>query len=239
MINNRWFFLISVLLFAGCLAQNWTPVHTTIDCFYSSLLGTENASDDYRKLVLQALQDFGHTDTQKIQIRQMNSVASRLLGQDFLSFTLTNIWLNETALNTLKETERMLIIYHEVAHFVEQHHMQLLQKISIPVTVSLASCIAIAHLKLASYTKKITQGLLAAASIIALDHFIIHPTVIQQEKEADILAAKTLIQINKKDVIQKYIQLLKKLSQNGKGSSTDGWHPTIDEQIQYMQPLLG
>lgn len=215
------YYLILTILLVGSVSSN--PLY---HC-YAPFLGNKNAHEYYTQQVQDAAADFGYKKT--IPVKQMNTMVNRLMGGHLLSFTMFGIWLNQDSLDACDSIERTWIIYHEVAHYLAGHHARVLGLLAL-----VGPFIGINH----SYIKNKWGSIMALISsglcTYRLKSYVLKPYVKAQEKEADLRVLRLFCKIQKYDLIEKYLDHLRVLIQEGKGDETDGWHYTIQEQFEYL-----
>lgn len=216
--------LILIIGALVCSLQSYAhPLH---HC-YSPFLGNKNANEYYTQLVQEAAADFGYAKI--IPVKQMNNWVCRLMGADLHSFTMFGIWLNQDSLDACDSVERNWIIYHEVAHYHARHHTRVLGLLAL-----VGPFIGINH----SYIKNKWGNILAVISsglcTYRLHSYVLKPYVKAQEKEADLMVLRLLHKTKKYNVIEKYLDHLRILIQEGKADESDGWHYTIQEQFEYL-----
>ncbi len=219
-------FTLSFFLTLPCLALNLNAG----SAIYAPLFGTQNAREQYQKIIQQALQEFGYTDFEKVSIKKMNSMAQKLIGAQLYSFTLFGIWLNEELLEQENETIRYWLLYHEAAHVALHHHAKAL---GLCATLIPAVC-TIYYLSKNVLDSSI--GSLAATSLFSygLLTYALKPYIREQEKEADLAVVRLLCSTKKTDIIKDYLNYLRARIADGDGNATDGWHYTIAQQYEYI-----
>ncbi len=197
---------------------------------YCTILGNNDVKQEYRELAHRALKDFGITEPEKVSIKKMNNVGSIIALMPVSSFTAFGIWLDEKYLDSCTKEQRTFQIYHEAAHYACKHHQGLLavgtgMVLAIPALLYL-------HNKLDNqcnhHNRATTLGIGAAAGL-ALFSGMLPFLVKQQEKQADLEAAKKLRELNKAAIVEAY---LGKLDQSN--SNNHLWWYSTTEQAQYL-----
>ncbi len=89
--------------------------------FYASLFGDQDASPWYQKITKEALEQF-EVNADEICIKRMNGIGPFIVGSGLFSFSMNNIWYDETLLGKLSEKQRLFAVYHEAAHIALRHH---------------------------------------------------------------------------------------------------------------------
>lgn len=225
-INNL--ICMFILFFTHLCAANDPIAH-----LYASLFGTSDASNYYKEIVQQACADFGKKST-TLSIKKMNTLADRLIGAQLYAFTLYKaIWLNEEA---LKEIEALYgkdivvwIIYHEVAHYILNHHAKAVFLYAIFSTATLG----IGYYFGQFYKNKLIVVSLASFFAYDAHMYIGKQYVKEQEKAADCAAIKVLYATKQCHIINALMQYLLLLIAEGRGAETDGWHYSLQEQYNY------
>lgn len=203
---------------------------------YGYLLGNENINPEYTQLIHVALQQLGVANPSAVTIKQMNAVGPALALQDLASFTAFGIWLNQEYLETLDRDTLTFLMYHEASHYVQQHH----QKTIVACIISLLILIAeICLLKNWTYSihpaiqvpTLITSALL---SILAWYRFFLPILIKRQEKQADLMAAKTLIDNGAIQVVEAVITKLKNAKNTDESSI---WWYSNNDVVRYLEEL--
>lgn len=228
-----------IKLFILVLIVTTHTAHTgqnTISKLYCSFLGNENVSKKYTEKVQQALKDLDLKNPSNVAIKQMNSVGPIFANIDLISFTAFGIWLNEEYFNKLSEEEQIFHIYHEASHYVQNHHQKLLAYCSGILAITIIGLKQTNNILQSNnpIIKNISVTSLGILALIASYRYLLPCIIKRQEKQADILAAKTLILADKEDVIVAHIKKLNKL----KKDENDLWWYSIKEQIKYLKDCL-
>lgn len=197
---------------------------------YCTILGNNDVKQEYRELAHRALKDFGITEPEKVSIKKMNHVGSIIALIPVSSFTAFGIWLDEKYLDSCTKEQQIFQIYHEAAHYACKHHQGLLavgtgMVLAIPTLLYL-------HNKLdnqCNHHDGVTTLGIGAAGGLALFIGMLPFLVKQQEKQADLEAAKKLRESNKAAIVEAYLE---KLDQSN--SNNHLWWHSESEQIQYL-----
>ncbi len=196
---------------------------------YSSILGKNDVKQVYKDLVHKALSDFGCANPEKVAVKRMNSLGSLIAGVQISSFTAFGIWLDEEYLDACTIEQQTFQIYHEAAHYVKNHHSKLLAKLLglVAVNVFIVHC-----LQSKSSQNHLGQVAKVCCMLFALlgSGKLVSCIVKNQEKEADICAAKRLNRLGESDVVNAYIQDLYSLT----GNDSLWWYAPL-EQVLYLK----
>lgn len=215
------------------MTQVFGTTFQPIEQLYAHVLGNEDACAEYTWLVQSALTKMGVQNSDKVLVKKMNSVGPTFARINLSSFTAFGIWIDEEYLDICTEPERIFHLYHEAAHYAQKHH----QKIVIGSTVSLA-CVFFALKKLFDLNRNKSvahiaciagSGLLAGS---ALYTYALPMFVKKHEKQADLLAAKILMQTKQQDVLENHIENLRKIE---KSEESTLWWDSLVEQITYLE----
>ena len=216
--------------------KNLTPQTSIISKIYCCVLGNSDASEKYKQKTFQALKSLGIKNVQNIPIKKMNGVGPKFARIDLSSFTAFGIWIDEKFLNTCSKEEIEFNIYHEASHYICKHHQK-----NLLTCMSLLTLLTVGSIKLNHYlnTKKLLHkyAILTTTNILSLigSYLYILPTIVKtQEKQADLIAAKTLINSGKGRIVEKYIQILKK---NNLSKENTIWWYSNKEQIEYLENI--
>lgn len=199
---------------------------------YCSILGNDDVSLQYREKVDQALKDLGVENPSDVPVKKMNGVGPAFARFDLSSFTAFGIWLDENYLDRCSEEEQKFHIYHEVSHYVQNHHAKMIGGCGaalIFATVGLA--------KLRSFIGS-TDSLVASALTVGLGilvslagyRYALPLLVKKQEKEADLLAAATLIATEQSTVVDAHIEDLEARVEKY-GDTGDAWWWYADKEM--------
>lgn len=228
-MNRMFFSLILTLLFASGIAH---ASHSMASKVYCAVLGNEDASQEYKKQVYEALTQLGVEHPESVPVKQMNGVGPAFARMDLSSFTAFGIWLDEKYLDTCTQEEKLFHIYHEASHYACKHH----QKILIGSAVSML-LVAAGLMKLSrvspdgSVAKCVTLGSAAIAVLSGTYCYLLPHVVKRQEKQADLVAAQALINAGRQQVVDSHIDDLKE----SEISDNNIWWYSKDEQINYLE----
>jgi len=185
----------------------------------------------------QALCDVGVQSFKDVPVKQMNNVGPILALMPLSSFTAFGVWFDEKQLTKYSPSERIFAIYHEAAHYAHQHHQKLLA-IGSAATASAIIILVYLHKKLVKEKIQYAAGITAGTGVLMslAIYFGLLPRIVrEQEKEADITAAKTLVRLGKKDVVDQHIQ---RLEQDAKSNQSNIWWYSEQAQQDYLKELL-
>lgn len=207
----------------------------------AKVFGNKDASVQYREAMQRALRDHGVENPETVGVKQMNKVADRVLGQQLATFSFFgNTWVSEASLDACKPAHKKYTLYHEAAHHAEKHHETMLAGLGALALFTAPSVYCIVQRYTASCNVWVGRSIRAFAALAYLycfKKYAVEPASRIIEKEADILAAQTLIKTGQADVVAQYVQGLKKQVATA-GAEKDPWHKTVEEQIAYLSLLL-
>lgn len=204
---------------------------------YCSVLGNEDARTEYRVLVYQALKDLGIEKPSAVSVKQMNGIGPAFARVPLSTFTAFGIWLDEPYLDSCSFAEKIFHLYHEAAHYTLMHHQKILAGVGISLLlVSLGVIELSGILRDVSVLMKNIVAVGTGAFIVAGCYRYILPHFIKrQEKQADILAAQTLIAHGKKDIVIEHIDNLSKMPIIEEDALW--WYSNV-EQATYLKAIL-
>lgn len=215
-----------IIYIALACSQLYSTAHASIiPKIYCSVFGNTDVSAAYRNEAHRALEAMGIQNPAAVPVKQMNGVGPAIARVNIGSFTACGIWLDEEYLNQCNKDAVTFHIYHEAAHYALQHHQKLILSSGALIAILIAIMTQIDH-------RYYNFGIGAAGIsgyLLELPHFIR-----EQEKEADLLAIKTLLNIGKRDTILAHLQSLRRLSP----AETSYWWYTPQEQILYIENYL-
>lgn len=213
---------LMVLLFSiSSLAGN--PFHYC----YAPFLGLDDANEYYIQLIDQAAQDFGYH--KKIPVKQMNTMLTRVGRSELYSFTMLGIWLNQPLLDQCDECVRNWMLYHEVAHYLECHHLKVLGLLAL-----VGPFIGMNYSYVNNRWGKLMGAVSSGLCSYRLYNYVLKPYVKAQEKDADLMVLRLWHALKKDEQIIAYLDYLKKLIQDDDADTTKDWHYTIQEQYEYL-----
>jgi Zn-dependent protease with chaperone function len=201
---------------------------------YGLILGSKDADAKYTQIVHQALKDLGSVDETSVAVKQMNTVGPMIALQDLSSFTAFGIWLNQKYLKNLDAQTLKFLLYHEASHYIQKHH----QKIILVCMLSLLPLILELYLlkKGLSSTHPLLQGsalaLAGLLSVVVWYKYFLPYLIKKQEKKADLMAAKALIETGEAKIVDDYIKILKESK-----SEDDLWWYSDKEKAEYLEKL--
>lgn len=218
--------------------KNASPSLTTQA--YSEVLGNQDASAEYQALARTALKDLGLQNSEAVVVKKMNAVGSSIAGVDLSSFTAFGIWLDEAFLNTCSQDVKTFLIYHEAAHYVNNHHPKLLgQGLGIVLLTGLGLIALNSGLskiaKISSLVKNSAVAGVGLASTVGFFKYVLPLLAKQQEKDADLIAASTLVKKGEDRIVSSYVEFLKLLPEQ---DQTHTWWPSVKDMIDYLGSIL-
>lgn len=226
-------FLLTILV-AGLISPLFGQSY--ISKAYCALLGNTDIKKEYKDLVHQALREYGVVGAEQVAVKKMNRVGHIIALMPVASFTAFGIWFDEEYLDTCSPEERIFQIYHEAAHYAQQHHQKALMAITVFSGVAAAGLIIL---------NKIVQNdnnfhsRAVTASVTAMTAAIIYlgilPRIIKhQERDADLEACKQLIAAGRTDIVNAYIQTLRS---SGSAQESMWWFSEL-EQADYLEQAI-
>lgn len=219
------FFFLLLLGFAHTAYSS----QSMISKVYCLVLGNHDAHADYKTMVYNALKDMGVDHPESVPVKQMNGIGPAFARIDISSFTAFGIWLDEAYLDTCSEEEKLFHIYHEAAHFVQKHHQKLLAECGISLG-ALTGLMKLGSAVVPGY------AVLGIGVLVALGGYwyVLPYAVKTREKQADLLAAETLTNLGKENVVAIHIEDLKK----AKHFEEPGlWWYSNKEEVEYLENL--
>lgn len=223
--------LITIICLSSCLSILANPAQT----LYCTLLGNHDASPRYQAIIRKALEELNVPHTDQVAIKKMNAIAPTLFGNDLCSFTAFGIWVNEELLEECSNAVQTFQLTHEAAHYARGDHQQILKQCALLPLAYGAIGYASSKLPLPTLGR-IAAGIAASAAVTCgFIEWTLRPLVKAQEKEADLEALRLLTLRGDRKSIEQYKRYLRALIAAGYGNDTDGWHPTIAEQADYIQ----
>lgn len=225
---KKFYSLFLILISINSFAIDRTLFNTP----YHYLFGNKDASATYRSKVAEALSHFNVEYSERIPVKKMNALASKLVGTELVSFTLFGIWLNEEELNILDDDSRDFLIYHEAAHYALNHHAKTIGILA--ATIPLIAAFPLANTNKDYRFSKIASICMAAGVTLGM-YTLLKPFVKEQEKEADVAATRLLCKIGKADVVLKHLY---NLAQNISYDLNDDWHYSIADEYKYIYEAL-
>ncbi len=175
------------------------------------------------------------------------------------------IWLNEKVLEDSSVDNRLFTIAHEAAHYALEHDKKNEQKYKkynlitriltltgIGINLSDKRELLYIEQKLLSNNNKNNSQLKRIIRIIrtgifsgliyGISYFVSKKKLkkfrIEKEKEADKIATYLLCDLGHESVVQKRIEDLYSQIKSGYGNWTDGKHPTIEQEYNYLKKYL-
>ncbi len=200
--------LLAVLLLG---ASNGAVGQSYISKIYCAALGNDEIKQEYKDIVIKALKDYGVASPEQVAVKKMNTVGQVIARMPLASFTAFGIWFHEEHLDSCLPEERIFQIYHEAAHYAQQHHQKILISSTAISTIAIAGLIA-CNRSLQNnnpYSVVITTAvstITAAAFYLGMLPYIVK----HQEKEADLQACKKLVALDRVDIIKARIQNLRR-----------------------------
>lgn len=210
--------LLSMSLFISETLHSYSMVSQA----YAYILGNQDLKQEYRVVVDQALADFGVNYPEQVLVKQMSPVGSCIAGLPLSSFTACGIWFNQEHLDSCTPDQIKFQVYHEVAHYVKNHHPQLVTSV---VGWFIANVVG---LKAASKDNTLFAIGYGVCAVLLSGKLLVY-LVKNQEKEADVVAACKLRSVGQDKVVQAHVHALQE--QSGQGV----WWCSADEQVEYLK----
>jgi len=227
--SMAFFFCLVVFQHSSLSAANY------IEKFYCSLLGKEDVSCKYKEIIHDALHAFGVKEFEGVPIKKMGTLPLRVIGDEYISFTMDGIWLNEERLAACPESEIVFILFHETAHYVHRDHGK--QMIALVPAAWFFYLIPSLSAGMVDDQNRLARlGCAGGAYLITiwlLDHLFMRPIARHLDKNAELAATKVLCSINKGEVVQAHIDYLKSLLGKGEGAPAI-WSHSLQERINYI-----
>lgn len=221
-----------IMLMSGMVGS----ISATIEEVYAKFFGGQDASSWYAVTAQKALRDSGHQQPEGIPIKKMNALGPLCTGDSLYSFSMFNMWFDEELLNQVDELERLFVIYHEAAHVTQKHHQQFLFSL-IPVGM-LAVLVPFMHNRICgtqpAIVRYVSYCVWYMLGAMAVKKWYVQPLIKLQEKYADLAACHTLSAIDRQDVIDAHIALLKLMISLGYDQKSD-WHYDLANQVSYLE----
>jgi len=220
---------------------NLLSIKTIAENFCGELFGTDIASVEIQEQIKNARNSFSLQTTDQPPTKY---ITNNWL-QKFSSFTWFGTWINKKAWNEMTKKEKIFLAHHEIAHEAEKHP---LKQVSIATITLLASIYAAKKYspRLSTYLinsshplfQKYLSLLFGMGGVLICVGILIPHMVKKDEKDADILAAQTLWNQGKEELVQHHINELKKIAGQQTKSSSSIWFKSVSEQINYLQFIL-
>lgn len=225
--------LLAILLIGS---SNIILGQSYISKVYCAVLGNDEIKQEYKEMVFKALKEYDVVKPEQVSVKKMNSVGQVIALMPLASFTAFGIWFDEKCLDSCSQEERTFQIYHEAAHYAQQHHQKVLMTSTAASGIAIAGLIALNN-SLQKNNDPHSLAITAAASAIAAMTVylgILPYTVKHQEKEADLQACKQLITLDRTDIVNARIKELRK------STSTSGniWWFSHIEQAEYLEQAI-
>jgi Zn-dependent protease with chaperone function len=229
-------FIFSLLFIFLCPMFAISQGQSLVSKIYCLFLGDTDVPYEYKQMVYQALRDFGLENPSEVSVKQMNGVGPAFARVNLSSFTAFGIWLDVRYLNKCSEEEKIFHVYHEVAHYVLNHHVKILVGCGGVIALLIAGLVKL-HGTLGVSSAILKETLIGGVGILAVlagYRYILPYFVKKQEKQADIMAAKILVSTGREGIVKAHIENLKKY----KDSDEDAlWWCTNKETIKYLEKL--
>lgn len=209
-----------------------------IENIYTKIFGPEDLKKTYKIEITNQLKAMGVKNPEQINLKKANCSGSTIAGIDISSFTAApfGIWFDEESLDLLNSDEREWSIAHECSHYAKNHHPKLIASgLGLGSSIILALYLFYKRALTEISTKK-KVGVIVASGIIGIVLFIkaLQSMVKKQEKEADIFAARALINAGQEHTVLNQINNLKKFY----NENANYWWPSVSEQIKYLEEEL-
>lgn len=225
--------ILAILVPASSLLQA-EIFKSGLQTVYEKIFGSEPVFAQYAALFYGALAEFGVKDAEQVPLRKMNKNAEKIIGNALLSFTLTGIWIDESALSELSDDEQAFMIYHESAHYALNHHARALGVLLLASPL----IITIPYLYQAVMKNLLFTFVATAATWYGGYQLGLKSLIKKQEQEADRQATRLLIFQGRSATVSVYADSLYQLIMQGYGNVDDEWHNTLFERYENIVGCL-
>jgi peptidase M48-like protein len=203
---------------------------------YCTALGNDEIKQEYKEIIIKALKECDVVHPEQVAIKKMNSVGQVIALMPLASFTAFGIWFDEQYLDSCSQEERTFQIYHEAAHYAQQHHQKVLISSAAISSAAIAGLISF-NSSLQKNNSPHSLAMTVAVSTIAAATVYIGmlPYIVKhQEKEADLQACRKLVALDRTDIIKDRIRNLRR---SGSSCGNIWWFSEI-EQAEYLQKAI-
>ena len=198
----------------------------------TSLLGNEDASSELVAMCNEACKAHGIAPC---QVKYLNPVIGKSLVKSMVTSLpgLGNImWIDKDAYANASQEEKEFTIYHETVHIMRKHPL---------LNCGICGWAALAAVVVPYVTFEDSKELsysphLLFVGMLAIGGACFSYVTKDNEKKADIQAAKALLAQGKENVVQaKLAQLKKAYSKHGNTKSF--LYPSLEKQIESLEPF--
>ena len=225
------YILVLFLLFSSSLFSH----QGLISKLYCQALGNEDVQLVYRNETHQALKEMSVPYHVLVPVKKMNRVGPIIACTKLSSFTAFGIWLDETFLDSCSKDERIFHMYHEAAHYALRHHQKILGSGATMLALTGVVLVGLHKYFTYTHTSHNTAKTIGTGAVLPLLSLYLLPKMVKkQEKNADLLAAKVLIESGRGDIVKKHIEVLKH-AKSSEGAKL--WWYSTEEQINYLEKL--
>jgi hypothetical protein len=226
----------TLLIFLLAGSAHATPEQSYVSKIYCKMLGNSDVKEEYRKLAYKALEELDVPNPEAIPVKKMNNVGSIIALMPLSSFTAFGIWFDEDYLDSCSPEQKVFQIYHEAAHYAQQHHQKVLAA-SATLTALAAVGMSVLNKKLKENNSPHSLAIIlgVSAATVTLMYLGILPLMIKhQEKTADLEASKKLISSGNAGVVEAHIQSLR----HPTPSYGNIWWFSDKEQADYLEKTV-
>lgn len=229
------------LVIATSLIFSITQIKATsfISAAFQPLLGSVDLDEPYKSEVKEALSNFKVANVNSVSIKKMDNLIPHIIDPSIVSYTFFGLWFNQDYLAQLSSSARTWNIYHEAAHYASNHSSKAILLVGILGGLSYAT-IPQLNTKLSTKYNLINGAIYLTtwSAAVAASFYTLQELVREQEKQADLKAARLLLTLGKEDVVLDHIDALNNQIAQGAGDQADSWHYSTYEQVEYLFTCL-
>jgi len=233
-MHSRWLGTLFILL-----SINHLQGASLISNILAPLLGTADLDEPYKTEVQDALRNFNVPNIESVSIKKMDKFVPSLIDPAIISYTFFGLWFNQNYLAQLSSSERTWNIYHEAAHYAAHHSAK---TVALTTIIGSLSCMTVSQFNTRLRTNYTlfngTLYLTTWSTALAANFYMLQQLIKDQEKEADLKAARLLLLLDKEDVVTDHLDELRNQIVQGAGDQTDCWHHSPYEQAEYLITCL-
>lgn len=227
----------SIFIFILLCIHTVYPGQSTISKMYCLIFGNTDAHSEYQNQAHEALVAFDIEQPENVAVKQMNGIGPAFARLDLSSFTAFGIWLNEAHLDACGKNEQIFHVYHEAAHYAKKHHQKMIAGSAVFLAGMVAGLLAINKSINVTNSFLKSTAILGSGMLITLGSclYLLPQIVKQQEKEADMFAAATLIRAGSQYIVEAHIKNLRATPYSNE--SALWWH-SDSKQATYLEKML-
>ena len=229
-MHSHW---IGTLLILLCV--NHLQGAALISSALQPLLGNVDLDEPYKTEVKEALCNFKVPNVESVSIKKMDKFIPSLIDKAIISYTIFGLWFDQDYLARISESQRTWNIYHEAAHYAARH--------STKAMVLIGMLGGLSYITVPQFNNRISTNytlingalyLTTWSTALAASFYTLQELIRDQEKEADLNAARLLLLLNREDIVVEQIDELRNQIAQGAGDQTDYWHYSPYEQAEYL-----